>query len=209
MLKMGLIVIGSYRVSHSRLSYPDNCADVDFSDFGRLDTAAFGFAPDAIFGQPDNLAKRAVTVSSLAAAIGLGIVSWFMLVYSRTNVARFQASTFIPLIHDVRPITLIFLLYGADFSYGRLLLLFLLLPLIPHAPLLAHHLRLWSHRLPRLYGISGMERSGTHHASRRRDSSQFAGDCVWRALLFWRSYEGVQDGGEGWEEGWWLGKGNW
>lgn len=70
----------------------------------RLDTAAFGFAPDAIFGQPDNMAKRAITISSLAAAIGLGMVSWFMLVYSRTNVARFQVRPRPPPRH-IHPLT--------------------------------------------------------------------------------------------------------
>lgn len=48
----------------------------------RLDTAGFGFAPDAIFGQLDNMAKRAIL--SLIAAIGL------MLIYSHTEIARFQ-----------------------------------------------------------------------------------------------------------------------
>lgn len=54
-----------------------------------LDTAVFGFSPDAIFGV-DTFAKRAVTVSSIAAGIGIGIDAWFLFAYSGADVRKFQ-----------------------------------------------------------------------------------------------------------------------
>ena len=53
----------------------------------------FGFSPDTIFGV-DTFAKRAVTVSSIAAGIGIGIDAWFLFAYSGADVRKFQVSAF-------------------------------------------------------------------------------------------------------------------
>ncbi|TFY76652.1 hypothetical protein EWM64_g7361 [Hericium alpestre] len=54
-----------------------------------LDTAIFGFSPDAIFSL-DGPAKRSVTVSSIACAIGLFIDMWLIFAYSGADVQKFQ-----------------------------------------------------------------------------------------------------------------------
>ncbi|KAI0066705.1 hypothetical protein BV25DRAFT_1878804 [Artomyces pyxidatus] len=54
-----------------------------------VDATVFGFSTDSIFGV-DGLAKRTLTISSIAAALGLGIDAWFILLYSGADYHKFQ-----------------------------------------------------------------------------------------------------------------------
>ncbi|KAI0312830.1 hypothetical protein OF83DRAFT_1086747 [Amylostereum chailletii] len=54
-----------------------------------LGTTVFGFSPDSIFGV-DTLAKRALTLSTISAALGLAIDAWFIFLYSGADALKFQ-----------------------------------------------------------------------------------------------------------------------
>ena len=55
----------------------------------RVDATVFGFSPGNLFNL-DDLAKRALIISSIAAAIGLFVDVWFMSAYSRGDVRTFK-----------------------------------------------------------------------------------------------------------------------
>lgn len=56
---------------------------------GRVDATVLGFSHDNIF-PVDTVAKRALIVSSIAAALGIVFDAWFLLAYSNTSGRRFQ-----------------------------------------------------------------------------------------------------------------------
>ena len=51
----------------------------------------FGFSSGDLF-KVDNFAKRALIISSVAAAIGLFVDVWFIFAYSGADVRKFQVS---------------------------------------------------------------------------------------------------------------------
>jgi len=55
----------------------------------RVNTTVFGFSPGNLFNV-DNLANRALVISSIAAAIGLFVDIWFISAYSGADVRTFQ-----------------------------------------------------------------------------------------------------------------------
>ena len=59
-----------------------------------VDTSVFGFSPGNLFNV-DSIAKRALIISSVAAAIGLFVVIWFIFAYSGADVRKFQVSRFV------------------------------------------------------------------------------------------------------------------
>ena len=54
-----------------------------------VDTSVFGFSSGDLFAI-DNFAKRALIISSIAAAIGLFVDVWFIFAYSGADVRKFQ-----------------------------------------------------------------------------------------------------------------------
>jgi hypothetical protein len=55
-----------------------------------VDTSVFGFSPGNLF-IVDSIAKRALIISSVAAAIGLFVDIWFIFAYSGADVRKFQS----------------------------------------------------------------------------------------------------------------------
>lgn len=55
-----------------------------------VDTTVFGFSPGNLFNV-DSIAKRALVISSVAAAIGLFVDIWFIFAYSGADVRKFQS----------------------------------------------------------------------------------------------------------------------
>ncbi|KAF8262783.1 hypothetical protein EI94DRAFT_1742765 [Lactarius quietus] len=55
-----------------------------------VDTSVFGFSSGDLF-QVDSFAKRALIISSVAAAIGLFVDVWFIFAYSGADVRKFQS----------------------------------------------------------------------------------------------------------------------
>jgi hypothetical protein len=56
-----------------------------------VDTTVFGFSPGNIINV-DNVAKRSLIISSVAAAIGLFIDVWFIFAYSGADIRKFQVT---------------------------------------------------------------------------------------------------------------------
>ncbi|KAH9013664.1 hypothetical protein EDB84DRAFT_1568564 [Lactarius hengduanensis] len=60
-----------------------------FPSLRDVDTTVFGFSSGNLF-DVDSIAKRALIISSIAAAIGLFVDVWFILAYSGADVRKFQ-----------------------------------------------------------------------------------------------------------------------
>jgi hypothetical protein len=86
-----------------------------------VDTSVFGFSPGNLF-IVDSIAKRALIISSVAAAIGLFVDIWFIFAYSGADVRKFQVSVLLYIAHlNFRPHTtqsLALDLYGTYFFFA-------------------------------------------------------------------------------------------
>ena len=137
-----------------------------------VDTSVFGFSSSDLFAI-DNFAKRALIISSIAAAIGLFVDVWFIFAYSGADVRKFQVRFPTIWSNTNNP-------NRDTVSRARSLrLVLLLLALITSAPRSALRLRTRARRVPRRHRMGSVARSRPRHVCPRWHTRQPTVHRVW------------------------------
>ena len=131
-----------------------------------VDTSVFGFSSGDLFAI-DNFAKRALIISSIAAAIGLFVDVWFIFAYSGADVRKFQVR-FFPFLLSNQILTT-----RDTVSRARALRLVLFLrALIASTPRSALRLRPRARRVPRCHRMGRVARCRPRHVCPRWHTRQ-------------------------------------